>query len=272
MAAVAPTERIDSLLRMVSGIPDDHLLRSWTWRGTELNVRHGLYRMLEIFEEGAEEARNHTRGARMRDQSEAGRWDLHAVMISLAVADLDADPGQEQWTIRKTLRHMLGAQDWFAHVLDDSARLLAADDPVPLDLPDQILANFGPRPPYTKGTIPEILGLFDQLMDRALSSVDELEVSKQLDVPIDWFGARVTVGFFAHRQSAHLREHTIQIDKTLRMLGYTPTEAQRIVRAQARAFASLVSAPAATVADKLGEAESLAAELAQRVGAVEGPA
>jgi hypothetical protein len=271
MPAVAPTERIDSLLRMVSGISDDQLLMSWAWRGTELNVRHGLYRMLEIFEEGAEAVGHQSRSARLRDQSEAGRWDLHAVMISLADSDLDADPGEEQWTIRKTLRHMLGAQDWFAHVLSDSAQLLAADTPVPVDLPNQILANFGPRPPYAKGTIPEILSLFDQLMDRALSSVEELERLERLEVPIDWFGSRVTVGFFAHRQSAHLREHTIQIDKTLRMLGRTPTEAQRIARAQARAFASLLSAPAATVADKLGEAESVADELGQRVGLVEGP-
>lgn len=271
MPAVALTERIDSLLRMASGIPDGQLLQPWTWRGTDVNVRHGLYRMLEIFEEGAEDARHQSRGSRMREQSEVGRWDLHAVMISLAASDLDADPGGEQWTIRKTLRHMLGAQDWFGRVLSDSMRLLAEDVPVPLDLPDQILADFGPRPPYAKGTIPEILNLFDQLMDRALTAVGELELSEKLDVPIDWFGARVTVGYFAHRQSAHLREHTIQIDKTLQFLGRRPTEAQRIVRAQARALAGLLMAPAATMADKLGEAESVAAEVAQRVGVVEGP-
>ncbi|HEV2036843.1 MAG TPA: DinB family protein [Candidatus Dormibacteraeota bacterium] len=268
---MAPTDRIDALLRMVSGIPDADLLRSWAWRGTEVNVRHGLYRMLEIFEEGAEQARNRSRGSRLRDQSEAGRWDLHAVMLPLAESDLDADPGEEQWTIRKTLRHTLGAQDWFGRVLNDSVRLLAADAPVPLDMPDQILADFGPRPPYAKGTIPEILALFDTLMDRALTAVDELEVMGKLDVPINWFGAPVTQGYFAHRQSAHLREHTIQIDKTLQLLGRTPTEAQRIARAQARAFAGMLCAPAATVADKLGEAESVAAELAQRVGGVDGP-
>lgn len=271
MPAVAPTERIDSLLRMVTGIPDERLLESWTWRGAEVNVRHGLYRIVEIFEEGAEDARQQSRGSRMCDQSEAGRWDLHAVLASLAVSDLDADPGGEQWTIRKTLRHMLGAQDWFGRVMGESMRLLAADAPVPLDLPDQILADFGPRPPYAKGTIPEIVTLFDTLMDRALAAVDELEVLGKLDAPINWFGAPVTQGYFAHRQSAHLREHTIQIDKTLQLLGRTPTEAQRIARAQARALAGLLSAPAATVADKLGEAESVAAELAQRVGVAEGP-
>lgn len=271
MPPMAPTERIDSLLRMVSGIPDADLLRPWTWRGTEVNVRHGLYRMLEICEEGAEKARNHSRGSRLRDQSEAGRWDLHAVLIPLAEAVLDADPGEQQWTIRKTLRHMLGAQDWFGRVLNDSRRLLETDAPVALDMPDQILADFGPRPPYAKGTIPEILTLFDALMDRALVAVDELEALGGLDVPIDWFGAHVTVGYFAHRQSAHLREHTIQIDKTLQLLGGTPTEAQRIARAGARAFAGMLSAPAMTVADQLDEAESVAAELAQRVGGVDGP-
>jgi hypothetical protein len=256
---------------MVSGIPDDDLQRSWTWRGAEVNVRHGLYRMVEVFEEGAEEALSKSRGSRLRDQSEAGRWDLHAVMLSLAESDLDADPGKEQWTIRKTLRHMLAAQDWFGRVLNDSLQLLARDAPVPLDMPDQILADFGPRPPYAKGTIPEILRQFDELMDRALTAVDELEVLGKVDVPINWFGAPVTLGYFAHRQSVHLREHTIQIDKTLQSLGRTPTEVQRIARAQARAFAGMLLAPATTVTVKLDEAESVAAELAQLLAGVDGP-
>ena len=267
---VTTTERIDSLLRTVSEIPDDDLLRSWTWRGAAVNVRHGLYRILEIFEEGGEDARNHTRGSRLRGNSEAGRWDLHAVLIPLSIVDIDANPGGEQWTIRKTVRHILGAQDWFARVLGESQRLLAAGDPVAVDMPDQILAEFGSRPPSAKGTIPEVLSLFDGLMNRALTAADQLDLAGQLDVPIGWFEASVTVGYFAHRQSAHLREHTIQIDKTLQQIGRTPTEAQRIARAQARAFAGLISAPATTVAAKLDEAEAVMAELAPTVGGFEG--
>jgi hypothetical protein len=45
-----------------------------------------------------------------------------------------------------------------------------------------------------------------------------------------WQGFPVDIGFRLGRWSSHLREHTIQVEKTLVMLGHTPTEVDRLIR------------------------------------------
>ncbi|MCI0343874.1 MAG: hypothetical protein L0221_00330, partial [Chloroflexi bacterium] len=45
-----------------------------------------------------------------------------------------------------------------------------------------------------------------------------------------WSGVAVDVGFRLGRWSSHIAEHTLQVDKTLVMLGRTPSEVQRLVR------------------------------------------
>jgi hypothetical protein len=43
-------------------------------------------------------------------------------------------------------------------------------------------------------------------------------------------GTAITVGFRLGRWSSHLREHTIQVDKTMTALGRQPREVDRLIR------------------------------------------
>ena len=43
-------------------------------------------------------------------------------------------------------------------------------------------------------------------------------------------GLPVSIGFRLGRYGSHIREHTIQVDKTLAMLGREPTEVERLIR------------------------------------------
>ena len=52
-------------------------------------------------------------------------------------------------------------------------------------------------------------------------------------------GLRGRRRFRLWRQSSHLQEHTIQVDKTLVMLGRTPLEAERLARLALRAYGRL---------------------------------
>jgi hypothetical protein len=49
-------------------------------------------------------------------------------------------------------------------------------------------------------------------------------------VPGRWSGLPVTVDFRLGRLESHLREHTIQVDKTIAMLGLPTSEVGRLVR------------------------------------------
>ncbi len=45
-----------------------------------------------------------------------------------------------------------------------------------------------------------------------------------------WAGFAVDIGFRIGRWSSHLREHAIQVEKTMVMIGHTPTEVDRLIR------------------------------------------
>ena len=81
----------------------------------------------------------------------------------------------------------------------------------------------------------------------------------------------VEIGFRIGRWSSHLREHTIQVEKTLAMLGHTPTEVDRLIRlilagwgqAEAAVYGSADAGKALTVlAEAAGRARLTASELA----------
>src|SRR5512143_1802797 len=96
----------------VLAIPEASLARPWTWiGGSEEEVRYGAYRVHELFERAEIEARRSLAGrandgglaADLIAPSGAARWDLHGVLAPLSAADLDADPGGGEWSIRRTL-------------------------------------------------------------------------------------------------------------------------------------------------------------------------
>jgi len=126
-----------------------------------------------------------------------------------------------------------------------------------------------------EGTLSQILARFDRLHERALADLMPLD-GADLQTPIGfWYEA--PVAFHLHRFEAHLREHTIQVEKTLAMLGRQPREVERIVRlilgAYGRLEAVVLCLPDGTLDGEFGKGRSLAgllAETANEVAAVAG--
>jgi hypothetical protein len=59
-----------------------------------------------------------------------------------------------------------------------------------------------------------------------------------------WEGTELSLRFRLHRFDSHLRQHTVQVDKTLVQIGRPPTEAQRLLRL---IYAALAEAEGATI-------------------------
>jgi hypothetical protein len=51
-----------------------------------------------------------------------------------------------------------------------------------------------------------------------------------MGVSARWAGLPVTIDFRLGRYGSHIREHTVQVDKTLAVLGRRPSEVERLVR------------------------------------------
>lgn len=231
----------------ILAIPEVALEREWPWiGGGEGDVRYGVYRLHELLERAEVDASRslRTRGgdggtaAALIAPSGAARWDLHGLLAPLSEAEIDADPGGGEWSIRRTLGHIVYGQrsyGWSTAWWQEQG--FALDDP---DLPPSVGDAFWTDPPDEDGAEQE--GSIDAIRTR-LDAIVDLAAERLAGMPEErlghgarWSGFAVPISFRFGRWSSHLREHTIQVEKTLAMLGRVPNEPERLVRLTLAAY------------------------------------
>ncbi|MEK6721390.1 MAG: DinB family protein [Chloroflexota bacterium] len=250
----------------ILAIPESTLERAWPWTGGgEVDVRYGIYHLHELFVRAEVDASRSLRSAggdaglaaALIAPVGAARWDLHGVLAPLSDADIDADPGGGEWSIRRTLGHIVNGQrahGWSTAWWQEQG--FAIDDP---DLPTSLGDAFWANLPDDDGTEKE--GRIDEIRSR-LDEIVDLSAERLAGMPEDrlghgarWGGFAVPVSFRLGRWSSHIREHTTQVEKTLAMLGRVPTEPERLVRltlaAYGRAEAVLLGRPEVNAAAEI---------------------
>jgi DinB superfamily len=230
------SEAVDALRE----IADADLTRPWVWKGgSKDEIRYGFYRIGERFELAGIDAEAALRSNR-RERGRAGdliapataaRWDLHGLLLPLPAAAWDADPGGGEWTVRQTLGHVIASQRaygvgtaWWQE------RSYAADDPgLPAAIPGAVWEALPTEQAEVEATLAEVRDRLDQVLDRSAERLAGLPPDR-LIVGARWSGFVVDVAFRLGRWSSHLREHTVQVEKTLVTLDHRPTEVDRLVR------------------------------------------
>lgn len=278
--------RVDLLAAIESlrTIPDANLTDPWGWKGgSEEEVRYGFYRIAESIELAAIDAAAaiRTTGSERGRTAEriapatAARWDLQGLLLSLADATWDADPGGGEWTIRQTLGHVILGQRGYAATCGWwQERAYRADDPaLPAHAPDSIFDELPTEEAEAEGTPAEIRERLDDVLDVATERLAGLP-GDRLGFGARWSGFAVDVGFRISRWSSHFREHTIQVEKTLVVIGHQPSENDRLVRhvlaawgrAEAVVYGAIEGGEAVRLlADTTARARATAAELG-RIG------
>ncbi len=194
----------------------------------------------------------------------AARWDLHGIIAPLSDEELDHDPGHDEWTVRQTLAHIVSGQRgygvftaWWL-----SQRHSAADE-LPPSPPDELEALVPEEEEEGVGTVEQIDARLGEYLDQSAGVFAPLG-RDDLAVRARWSGVAVDVGFRVNRWASHIREHTIQVEKTLAFIDRSATEVDRLVRLIAAAYGRLEGElylrPANdSVADALRLAEATAA-------------
>lgn len=257
-------------------VPDATLERPWQWPGHgEADVRYGLYRVLEVLE--AAEGRLAglggvpTAAEAAIAPTTAAAWELDGLLAGLAAADLDADPGGGEWTVRRTLAHMIFVQWAYAGTTAwwrEQRR--AIDDPaLPRQAPDALDASLGPEERAADGSLAEIRRRLRTAVDEAGAGLASLSPD-ELALGARWSGFAVPIGFRLGRWSSHLREHTVQVDKTLALIGRPPSEVERIVRLVTAAWGRLEARtwPGLPAPDALAIVDDAAGRAAETAAAV----
>jgi len=223
-------------------VHDDALERPWRWRADQTDdypdVRYGLYRIHELFEEATAEI--HRGGAAHPEPGRpepavprlaaatAARWELRGALTPLPASAWDADPGGGEWSIRRTVGHIVSSQRAYgwttAWFLSRAGTPDAGEYP-----PDGALPEETDEEHEADGDVADVLARLDGLVDQASECLASLDAAA-LAVPGRWSHLPVTVDFRLGRLGSHIREHTIQVDKTVAMLGLPTSEVDRLVR------------------------------------------
>jgi hypothetical protein len=264
-------DRLEAALRALGGIPDGALTAPWRWRGREGHVRGGFYRCFELIEQAIVAVESGTgrrpEAARILAFTAAARWDLHGLLLPLADALLDADPGAGEWTLRAALGHVINVQERYYRSTADAIERGPRGEP--FKPPPGGSAPPSPEPAgHAVGSIVEVRRRVDEGVDEAIDKLGGVDDPRALGGEANWAGWAVDARFRLYRMSAHVREHTIQVEKTLALLGHVPREVDRLVRLIAAAYGRLEGAclgldrtPAAAD-EALGALEVHARELA----------
>jgi hypothetical protein len=219
-------------------ISDADMEKAWAWKGdSEVELRYAFYRIFEDFEragidaETAIRASNLERGraADLVAPATAARWDLQGILVQLPDATWDADPGGGEWTVRQTLGHIIGGQRGYAAATAWwQAQALPVDANLPTARPN-VYETLPSDEEEEAGTPKELRARLDEVLDRSTDRLAGLP-SDRLAFGTRWVGFALDIGFRLGRWSSHIREHTVQVEKTLVMIGHTPTEVDRLIR------------------------------------------
>jgi hypothetical protein len=241
LPAALTSARTDVLAaaRDLLAIPEPALTRPWPWQGdSEEEVRYGAYRAAEALELAEVEARtvmaaneaSETRAARLIGPATAARWDLHGVLLALDEDLLDRDPGSGEWSIRLVLGHTIASQRGYAGASSWwQAQGFRIDDPDLPYMPDDIVEWPEEDGPDAAGSLAELRARLDSYLDLSAERLAGLPDERSAGAA-RWSGFAVTIAFRFGRWSSHVREHTIQVEKTLAMLGHRPGEPARLTR------------------------------------------
>ncbi len=268
-------------VRDLRTVNDASMERAWAWTGgSEVELRYGFYRIGEAFELAmldAEVARRSAaldrgRAADLIAPATAARWDLQGLLTTLPDAAWDADPGGGEWTIRLTLGHIISGQraygvgtGWWleqAYAADDLTR--------PSGIPDELWERLPSDEEEGAGTPEEVMDRLGAVLDLATERLAGLQ-EERLALGGRWSGFPIDIGFRLGRWSSHIREHTIQVEKTLVMLAHEPTEVDRLIRlilaawgrAEAVVYGAAVAGDAeGSLAAAAASARATAAEIA----------
>lgn len=210
-----------------------------------------------------------TEAQRILAQVHEAYRDLTGALAGTSEDEMDAAPPNEQWTLREVLKHMLGAEKGFLAAIEVALDCARAGRP---SEPDEAAWKAKRQPPEDPaGSRADALNALFRSHVAILRSLDGVTDPELATPSWFWEDKAYPIRFRMHRFEEHMRQHTIQIDKTLAALGHPPTEAERLVRNLYTALAGVESVSGAGVGMELlarcaASIDAIASEV-ERIGA-----
>ena len=277
----ALTEAVMSLAAQTHAFSDADLEQPWAWGPHDEGARFALIGTYHELRDLAvklgmlrrEKGTAATAVYHLLAQNNTAYRDLQAVLLGIPHDLYETPPAPGEWPLRSVVGHIIGSQRHFFTLVDYAIRRLRQDPTRSPQLPpnetDKVV---GPTSAYMQlveeGTIADLLTFYDGLHQRMMDEFVTISDTELDSISLWWEEIVFDLHHRLHRFDAHLRQHTIQAEKTLAQLGQPPTEARQLLRLVYNALAEvegvLIGAP------DLGTAQQaeLAATITARATAV----
>jgi uncharacterized damage-inducible protein DinB len=246
-------QAVEALVRATVRLSDEDMGREWKWGAYDeeglrfaLLMTHHELRDLAV-RLAARRAAAPSQAKRILAQCHQAYRDLTGALAGVRNEDLDRPPAEGEWPVRETLVHVIGAEHGFLAVSKIGVDRHRAGRP---DEPSDDEWNAA-RAPFAEArtaaessvraaTIEGIRDAFATIHIRILRELGDI-TDAEIDLPAWFWDGAMPIRFRLHRFEEHLRQHTIQLDKTLAVVR-PPTEAQRLIRNIYNALADVESA------------------------------
>ena len=265
-------QAITDLARLATRWSVVDLERTWKWASyDEEGVRFVFFRTMEELRTLAVRLaqirlttnRPPSQAQHILAQYHAAYRDLQAAVLGLDEAGFTTPPAEDEWPVRQTLAHILGADvGFYGRVRYTLEHKLASGRPEDIPTMDRDrLLGLGKNgyEALLDSPADELLAYHTAFHARVIAEFSQIgDAELGLD-SYYWEDEPHPLRFRLHRFESHLRQHTVQIDKTLAAIGRLPDEPLRLMR--------LIYAALAEVEGILIGAEDLGIPLIEPVAA-----
>ncbi len=260
MPGVQLKDSVDRFIRLLINRPDSDLERPWAWGEYDSEgIRFAFFRTYQELRDLAvrliyeRDASQHplTSAQRILASYLAAFRDLQGLAVGITAEEMNQAPDEKEWPIRRVVAHSMITDVNFYVVVRyalDGYRTKDGRPPVTPD--DQWNAIVGmadePLQAIIDGPADGILAYHAGLCQRVLDEFAGI-TEEELGAPSRfWESYDLDLRFRLHRFESHLRQHTIQVEKTLAAIGVPRTEigqlARMLYRGLADAEGSLIGA------------------------------
>lgn len=247
-------QTIESFSLLAQNLLDSDLDRPWAWKGYNEGARFIFFRVYEEIRalQARLAAQRRAAGPALTAAQDLlanhhqAYWALQAVLLPGSPRLLDLQPSAGEWTPRQTLRHLINAEFSFFEAIRANLQIHHHGQDPSLNQVQEILETSRAQvePQHQQAfalSLDSILALYSDIHYHGIESLAGLS-DAQLALPtFDWEEEAFPLEFRLVRLDAHLRQHTIQLQKTLTAHNARPTEAQRLLAHIFSAVAGLES-------------------------------
>jgi hypothetical protein len=265
----------------VADFEDSDLDQPWQWRAHREGVRFallGTYHELRdlavrLAQERAQEGSPLTTAQRTLAPYHAGYRELQALLLGMNDDLFRRRPATGQWPLSTILGHIIAAQRTFFTLVHHGVARQRTDEELPAELPadavDELLKGLGAFDVvWEEESLPAMMAYFEQLHLRVLELCSDISDTEMSGTSLWWEGEPYPLLYRMLRFDAHLRQHMVQAEQALALLGRPLSEARQLLRLVYRALADVESAGFGALDVGMARRQELAAAIKERADEV----